>query len=58
MCAPGSSPAMPLNLGIYEGNLIGIGGHAALCHTGSFINLDQFGKFKVVKKGNFGLTRV
>ena len=57
-CAPGSSPTLPSNLGISEGNLVGIGGHEGSCLTGSFINFDNSGKFKVAKKGSLGLAGV
>ena len=57
-CAPGSSPALPSNLGISEGNLVGTGGHKGSCLTGSFINFDKSGKFKVARKGSLGLTGV
>ena len=56
MCAPGSLPVFLSNFGMSNGNLIGIGGHAALCRMGSFINFDKYGKFKVVRKGILGLT--
>ncbi len=55
-CAPGSSPAFPSNLGMSEGSLVGTGGHKGSCLTGSFINFDKSGKFKVARKGSLGLT--
>ena len=54
---PGSFLSFPSNLGMYEGNLVGTSGHVALCHTGSFINFEKFGKFKVAMKGILGITR-
>ena len=57
-CAPGSSPVLPSNLGMSDGNLVGIGGHKGSCLTGSFINFDKSGKFKVARNGSLGLTRV
>ena len=38
-----------------EGSLVGIGGHKGSCLTGSFINFDKSGKFKVSRKGSLGL---
>ena len=58
MCALGYSPSLTLNLGMSEGYLIGTSDHTALCHTGLFINFYKYGKFKVSKKGIFGLIRV
>ena len=55
-CAPGSSPALPSNLGMSEGNLVGTGGHVGSCLTGSFINLDKFGKFNVTRNEILGRT--
>ena len=40
------------------GNLVGTGGHKGLCLTGSFINFDKYGKFKVAKNGSLGRTGV
>ena len=57
-CAPGSSPALPSNLGMSEGSLVGTGGHKGSCLTKSFINFDKSGKFKVARKGSFGLAGV
>ena len=54
--APGSLPDLPSNLGMYEGNLLGTSGHVALCLTGSFINLDKSGKFKVSRKESLSQT--
>ena len=54
--APRCSPVFPSNLGISEGNLVGTGGHIALCFTGSFINLFKYGKFKVSRNEILGLT--
>ena len=56
-CAPGSSLALPLNLGMSDGNLVGTGGHEGSCLTGSFINIDKYGKFNVSRKGILGQTR-
>ena len=44
----------PSNLGMSDGNLVRIGGQAGECLTGSLINLDKSGKFKVAKNGIFG----
>ena len=57
-CAPGSSPALPLNLGMSEGSLVGTGGHKGSCLTGSFINFNKSRKFKVARKGSLGLAGV
>ena len=57
-CAPGSSPALPSNLGMSEGSLVGMGGHKGSCLTESFINFDKSGKFKVSRKGSLGLAGV
>ena len=54
--APRSLPNFPSNLGMSKGNVIGTGGHVALCPTGSFIKFDKYGKFKVSRKGSFDLT--
>ena len=43
-----------LNLGIYKGNLVGVGCQDGLCHVGSFVNFDKSSKFKVSKNGNLG----
>ena len=55
-CAPGYSLALPSNLGMSEGNLVGTGGHEGSCLTGSFINLDKYGKFNISKNGSLGRT--
>ena len=47
---------MPLNFGISEGSLVGMGGQKELCLTRSFIGFNKSGKFKVVRKGSLGLT--
>ena len=49
---------LTLNLGMSEGSLVGTGGHKGSCLTGSFINFDKSGKFKVARKGSLGLTGV
>ena len=54
--SPRTSPTLPLNLGMSDGNLVGIGGHKGSCLTGSFINFDKYGKFKVSRNGSLGLT--
>ena len=54
--ALGSSQTLPLNFGISEGNLVGIGGQVVSCFTGSFTNLEKSGKFKVSRNGSLGLT--
>ena len=41
-----------------DGNLVGTGGHKGSCLTGSFINFDKSGKFKVAKIGSLGRTGV
>ena len=55
--APGSSPTLPSNLGMSDGNLVGIGGHEGSCLTDSFINFDKYGKFNVSRKGILGRTK-
>ena len=57
-CAPGSSPALPSNLRMSDGNLVVTDGHKGSCLTGSFINFDKSGKFKVARNGSLGLTGV
>ena len=52
------SPDLPLNLGMFDGNLVGTGGHEGSCLTGSFINFDKSGKFKFVRNGSLGKTGV
>ena len=37
-----------------EGNLVGTGGQEGSCLTGSFINLNKYGKFNVSRKGSLG----
>ena len=54
--SPGSSPTLPLNFGMSEGNLVGIDGQEGSCLTGSFISLDKSGKFNVARKGSLGQT--
>ena len=54
--APGSSPVLPSNLGMSDGNLVGTGCHKGSCLTGSFINFDKYGKFKVSKNRSLGRT--
>ena len=54
--APGSSPTFPSNLGMSDGNLVGTSGHEGSCLTGSFINLDKYGKFNVARNGSLGWT--
>ena len=41
-----------------RGNLVGTGGHKGSCLTGSFINFDKSGKFKVSKNRILGQTGV
>ena len=53
-CVLGSSFAFPSNLGISEGNLVGMGGQAGEFLIRSLINLDKSGKFNVAKNGIFG----
>jgi hypothetical protein len=50
----GSSFDFPSNLGMSEGNLVGMGGQADECLIESLINLDKSCKFKVAKNGIFG----
>ena len=50
----GSSFAFPSNLGMSEGNLVGIGGQMGECLIGSLNNLDKSGKFRVARNGIFG----
>ena len=50
----GSSFAFPSNLGMSEGNLVGMGGQTSECLIGSLINLDKLGIFNVAKNGIFG----
>ena len=41
---------------MFDGNLVGTGGHEGSCLIGSFINLDKSGKFNVARKGSLGQT--
>ena len=41
---------------MFDGNLVGTGGHEGSCLTGSFINLDKSGKFNIARKGSLGQT--
>ena len=50
----GSPLAFPSNLGMLEGNLVGIGGQTSECLIKSLINLDKLGRFRVAKNGIFG----
>ena len=52
----GSSPTLSSNLAMFDGNLVGTGGHEGSCLARSFINLDKFGKFNVARKGSLGHT--
>ena len=45
----GSPPCFPSNLGMSDGNLIGIVGKEGSCLMGSLINLDKSGNSKVTK---------
>ena len=53
--APGSSPTLPLNLGMSDGNLVGTGGHKGSCLIGSFINFDKFGPNRCARCANLGI---
>ena len=53
-CVLGSSFTFPSNLGMSNGNLVGIGGQAGECLIGSLINLDKSGKFNVARNRTFG----
>jgi hypothetical protein len=48
----GSSPDLPSNFGMSDGNLVGITGQWGECRIGSFKILDMSGRSKVAKKGN------
>lgn len=50
----GSSFAFPSNLGMSDGNLVGMGGQTGECLIRSLINLDKSGRFKVAKNEIFG----
>ena len=45
-----------LEFRISDGNLVGTGGHEGSCLTGSFINFEKSGKFKVAWNGSLGRT--
>ena len=47
----GSSPALPSNLGMSEGSLVGMGGHAGLCRMGSLVNLARSGRLRLAMYG-------
>ena len=49
----GHSPALPSNLGMSDGNLVGIGGQKAWWRMGSFVNLAKSGKLRRAMKGRF-----
>jgi hypothetical protein len=53
----GSSPNLPSNFGMSDGNLAGITGQWGECRIGSFKILDKSGRSKVAKKGNCLFTR-
>ena len=52
-CVLGSLFNFPSNLGMSDGNLVGIGGQAGECLIGSLINLDKSDKFKVARNRIF-----
>jgi hypothetical protein len=47
----GFSPAFPLNLGMYEGSLVGIVGHVGSCNIGSLVSLLRSGMLSEAKYG-------
>jgi hypothetical protein len=47
----GSSPALPSNLGMSEGSLVGIAGHVGLCNIGSLVSLVISGMLREAKYG-------
>jgi hypothetical protein len=52
----GSSPGLPSNFGISEGNLAGIPGQKGECSIGSLVNRYKSGRSRVARKGNWRLT--
>ena len=42
----GHSPALPSNLGMSDGSLVGTGGQKSWWQMGSFVNLAKSGKFR------------
>jgi hypothetical protein len=52
----GSSPSLPSNLGMSDGNLAGITSQWGECKIGAFKILDKSSKSKVAKKGNCRFT--
>jgi hypothetical protein len=51
----GSSPVFPSNLGMSEGNFVGIFGQVGSCNMGSFISLVRSGILSESKKGMIGV---
>jgi hypothetical protein len=47
----GSSPALPSNLGISEGSLVGIAGHVESCNIGSFVSFLRSSMLREAKYG-------
>ena len=47
----GSSPALPSNLGMSEGSLVGMWGHAGLCRMGSLVSLARSGRLRLAIYG-------
>jgi hypothetical protein len=47
----GSSPNFPSNLGMSEGNLVGIARHVGSCNIGSFVSLLRSGMLREDKYG-------
>jgi hypothetical protein len=46
-----SSPTFPSNLGMNEGNLVGIVGHVGSCNIGSFVSLLKSDMLREAKYG-------
>ena len=47
----GSSPTLPSNLGMSEGSLVGMGGHAGSFRMGSLVNLARLGRLRLAMYG-------
>ena len=49
----GHSPGLPSNLGIFDGNLVGMGGQKAWWRMGSFVKQAKLGRLRRAMKSKF-----
>jgi hypothetical protein len=54
MWLDGSSLGFPSNMGMSEGNLVGIFNQVGSCNMGSFVNLIKYGILSDAKHGMMG----